>query len=67
MTADDGTVSVSSVGTSGTLTPVGGSPFASGGPRPAALAFRPDGRFLAVAHDTVSGDVSLFSVSAAER
>ncbi|HWF49163.1 MAG TPA: beta-propeller fold lactonase family protein [Solirubrobacteraceae bacterium] len=53
-------VSVFSVGTGGVLTPVSGSPFASGR-NPASVAFSPDGTLLAVANVSDT-NVSVFSV-----
>jgi WD40 repeat protein len=52
-------VSVFSVSASGTLTPVAGSPFASGSAT--AVAFSPHGGLLATANDG-QGSVSMFSV-----
>ncbi|MDX6664442.1 MAG: hypothetical protein QOG68_648 [Solirubrobacteraceae bacterium] len=59
--ASHGTVSVFTLGATGSLTPVPGSPFATGA-GPSSVAFSPDGGLLAVANKT-DGTVSLFSVS----
>ncbi|HVR05418.1 MAG TPA: beta-propeller fold lactonase family protein, partial [Solirubrobacteraceae bacterium] len=65
-TADAGAnqVSVFAAGSSGALTPVSGSPFASGGSAPGSVAFSPNGQLLAVTSFN-SSTVSVFSVSSA--
>lgn len=57
-------VDVFSVGASGALARVTGSPFADGGgtPHPVSLAFRPDGRLIATANRD-AGSVSVFAVA----
>ena len=55
------TITVFSVATNGTLTPISGSPFAAGGV-PDGIKVSPDGRFLAVA--LISNDaVAIFSIA----
>jgi DNA-binding beta-propeller fold protein YncE len=58
--AQDNTVSVFSVGSSGALTQVSGSPFATGS-FPSSVAFSPSGGLLATANENDS-TVSVFSV-----
>ena len=53
-------MSVFAVGSGGALTPVAGSPFATGA-RPASVAFRPDGGLLAIANQ-IDATVSVFAV-----
>ncbi|MBV8997018.1 MAG: beta-propeller fold lactonase family protein [Pseudonocardiales bacterium] len=55
-------MSVFSVGADGTLSPVPGSPFATGA-KPSSVAFSPSGRLLAVAN-AYDNTVSVFSVGA---
>ena len=59
--ANAGTVSVFSVGSDGALTPVSGSPFATG-TGPFSVAFSPGGGLLATANE-FDGTVSVFSVA----
>jgi 6-phosphogluconolactonase (cycloisomerase 2 family) len=51
--------------TTGGLTPVPGSPFATGGVNPTWISFRPDGLFAYVSNSTnnTAGSVSVFSVN----
>jgi 6-phosphogluconolactonase len=50
--------------TSGALTPLSGSPFASTGTSPSALAVDPNGAFLYVAN-SASNDISVYAIDAA--
>jgi PKD repeat protein len=52
---NDNTVSEFSIGSGGSLTPVAGSPFATGGLNPTTLAYSPDGKWLAVGNSSASG------------
>ncbi len=57
----DDTIAAYDVATNGTLTPVAGSPFATGD-QPSAIAIRPDGSGLYVLN-AVSGTISSYSVA----
>jgi len=56
---------VFAIGSDGSLTTIGGSPFPAGG-TPAGMTVSPDGRFLAVAlpdPDTLRGTVAMFAIA----